>query len=318
MSISCMIRRDVRDNFLDAIVRGRVAKANRIREANTFLYSYSSPGANIYKYALKANIKTINFVASPHFKIDYSDLTYLLDRKPCKEVDDILEYLLANYTIKYDIIFSNNFEREVHEPIYHCKSYRQVCLLVEYGLSRLSVDVLIHYLNKGRDDLVLDLRLAFNFYEQNENGDTVLHQFPLSLYFLTGRFKIKELLLKYPDLTIKNNRGISIFRAIWPRFNFESDVEIEVFILDTLGPSGDRVFSFNINDVDEYGQTILFGYGGDGYKSSKRERIFKLIDLGADVFIRDSKGRTILDFLPKEFVEKIMDHLNVPEIKGAI
>lgn len=307
--------------YFDAIRRGRVKKAEKIRIRFKLTNDdCCKSNRSVLSYAFKADIKTIDYVLSLGFKIYVKDLPYLLMRKPTKEAIKILKHVLSLYSqdkhenplniLYYDV--GKSYLHEINNSkndglLYLCKTYEQISLLLEFKIATLSLDVMNHFL-KQRVLFMYKLCTIFNCYEQDQMGNTLLHNLNCNIK------NWDKILLLYPDLSIKNKDGLSIFRSIWPTpASFYNAYFRNSIIDNSIYKNGP--LKFDINDLDYKGRTILFHYN-----FRHKDEIFKIIDLGGDVYIKDKMGKTIFDLngYTTDLKEDIKKYIEVPEIKGAI
>lgn len=179
----------------------------------------------------------------------------------------------------------------------------------------LTVEIMKYYLEKKRYGLIYDLRFKFNFYEQNQYGDIFLHYLsPIFPYW-------EDILITYPNLSIKNDRKISIFRVLYSK-----NPSMREFLLNNSQIKGGPLI-FDINDKNRKGETILFDeYNPDVMNMHQGfhhidvifEKMTRIIDLGGDVYLKNKKGTTILNIVPEALKTLLLNYLDIPDVKGAI
>lgn len=255
----------------------------------------------VFECALETNEEIIDYIISLGFELHYSYLRYLLKKN--ERADEILEYLFKNCKV--------SFSAEVYIGILrYCKTYKQVLLILEYsqqrknGTETLNADVLNFYIRGGKYLLFYEISKNFkiNLQEQDLRGNTILH------YFDENMPEYKTFILKVKDLSIKNKKGVSAFRALSIN-TWSTD-----FLLDGLEKG---VLFFDINDECELGRTILHkAAASDDY-----DRIKKIISLGGDIYHEDHNEIEpiyLMDEDIRDEMKKYYFECSIPDVKGAI
>lgn len=311
------------DGFVRAIEKRKIDEASRIWNAHvlTFGEEYvkktikfktkNVPSLNeqVVKRALRTNIEVLDYVLSLDFEVHPSYLKFLFRRRSSDYADDILEYLLINKKIS-DIANTDGTSNILHR----CLTYKQVFLLSKFKNERLDADVLISYIKYQKYKLFNDIYqhskedggLRIDYFEQNQDGDTILH------YLDSSVSNFKEHILNAKDLTTRNNKGVSAFRALYSNLYTYSEFFLDCKIKGSL--------IFDINDKNEYGDTILHHKCSYSFLNATNI-IKKMIDLDGDIYALNNNFKTPISYLEPETAKEIEEYYlnhSIPEIKAAL